>query len=57
VTINVCPACGYPTVGPDLCSYCRPVEMLTGHQTFEPMLSISKRTSRNEVSGNASPWL
>jgi hypothetical protein len=42
VTIDVCPACGYPTVGPDLCSYCRPVETLTGDRTFEPMLSASK---------------
>jgi hypothetical protein len=25
VTIDVCLACGYPTVGPDLCFYCRPV--------------------------------
>jgi hypothetical protein len=40
VTIIVCPACGYPTVGPDLCFYCRPVEALTGDQTrlnFEPL--------------------
>ena len=25
MTIHVCVACGYPTVGPDLCFYCRPV--------------------------------
>ena len=30
MTIDVCPACGYPTVGPDLCFYCRPVGALTG---------------------------
>ena len=26
MTIDVCPACGYPTVGPDLCAFCRPVD-------------------------------
>ena len=25
MTIHVCAACGYPTVGPDMCFYCRPV--------------------------------
>jgi hypothetical protein len=43
MTIDVCPACGYPTVGPDLCFYCRPVGALTGEQTrlsrYEPRLS------------------
>ena len=43
MTIDVCPACGYPTVGPDLCFYCRPVGALTGDQTrlsrYEPRLS------------------
>jgi hypothetical protein len=44
VTIDVCRACGYPTVGPDLCAYCRPVVALTrGDQThlsrYEPRLS------------------
>jgi hypothetical protein len=42
VAIDVCPACGYPTVGPDLCYYCRPVETLTDDRTFEPTLSASK---------------
>jgi|HubBroStandDraft_3_1064219.scaffolds.fasta_scaffold29114_3 hypothetical protein len=26
VTIDVCPACGYPTIGPDLCAFCRPLD-------------------------------
>ena len=26
MTIDVCPACGYPTVGPDLCAFCRPLD-------------------------------
>ncbi len=25
MSIIICPVCGYPTVGPDLCFYCRPV--------------------------------
>jgi hypothetical protein len=25
-TIDVCPACGYPTLGPDLCAFCRPLD-------------------------------
>ncbi len=27
--VAVCPACGYPTIGPDLCAFCRDVVMLT----------------------------
>ncbi len=42
MTVNVCPACGYPTVGPDVCFYCRPIEALTGDRMFEQMLSASK---------------
>ena len=41
MTIDVCPACGYPTIGPDLCSYCRPVEAQTSDRMFEPMLSAT----------------
>jgi hypothetical protein len=40
--VTICPACGYPTIGLDLCPYCRPVEMLTVSRTFEPMLFASK---------------
>jgi hypothetical protein len=25
VTVDICPACGYPTIGPELCSFCRPL--------------------------------
>jgi len=25
MTVAICPACGYPTLGPDLCYYCRPM--------------------------------
>ena len=37
MTVDICPACGYPTIGPTLCAFCRPVEVLTGDPTFEPM--------------------
>ena len=26
MTIDVCSACGYPTLGPDLCAFCRPLD-------------------------------
>ncbi len=57
MTIDVCPACGYPTIGPDLCAFCRPVGALIGDQTFEPMLFRDEAASRIGVSGNAAPWL
>jgi hypothetical protein len=25
MTVDICPACGYPTIGPELCSGCRPL--------------------------------
>lgn len=25
MTVAVCPGCGYPTLGPALCYYCRPM--------------------------------
>ena len=28
VTVAICPACGYPTVGRDLCFYCRSVAVI-----------------------------
>ena len=48
MTIDVCAACGYPTVGPHLCFYCRPVGALTtGDQTqlsrYEPRLLTVRR--------------
>ncbi|WP_156738293.1 MULTISPECIES: hypothetical protein [unclassified Mycobacterium] len=36
MTVEVCPACGYPTLGPELCAFCRSVEMLSDDKTFEP---------------------
>jgi hypothetical protein len=57
VTIDACPACGYPTIGPDLCSYCRP-EAQTNDRMFEPMLfATTLRVSA--VRGNEQgelPW-
>jgi hypothetical protein len=37
MTTNVCPACGYPTLGPALCAFCCPGEVLAGDQVFGPM--------------------
>ncbi|WP_156685835.1 hypothetical protein [Mycobacterium sp. Marseille-P9652] len=37
MSVDVCAACGYPTIGPELCAFCRPVEMLRGDQTFGPI--------------------
>jgi hypothetical protein len=28
MTVAICPACGYPTIAPDLCFYCRPVAII-----------------------------
>jgi hypothetical protein len=25
MSIDMCPACGYPTIGRDVCSFCRPL--------------------------------
>lgn len=40
MSIDICPACGYPTIGPELCAFCRPVEVLTGRQMREPVPSV-----------------
>ena len=29
MTIDVCSACGYPTLGPDLCNFCQPLAAKT----------------------------
>ncbi len=54
MSIDVCPACGYPTVGPDLCFYCR-AEALTGDQMFEPMLSATTLRHRSGKAGMRPP--
>jgi hypothetical protein len=40
VSIDICPACGYPTIGPELCAFCRPIEVLTGDQTWASVPSV-----------------
>ncbi len=30
MSVAICLSCGYPTVGPELCFYCRPVAMEVG---------------------------
>jgi hypothetical protein len=46
MSVDVCPACGYPTIGPELCAFCRPVEMLRGDMTFERIALRSETASR-----------
>jgi hypothetical protein len=41
VTVDVCPACGYPTIGPDVCFFCRPEIVMTGEQTLEPQAPMT----------------
>lgn len=31
MTIDICPACGYPMIGVELCAYCVPVQAVSGH--------------------------
>ncbi|WP_375489473.1 hypothetical protein [uncultured Mycobacterium sp.] len=38
MTVDVCPACGYPTIGPEVCFFCRPEIVVTGEQAFEPQV-------------------
>jgi hypothetical protein len=40
-TSYVCPACGYPTLGPALCAFCRPGEVFGGDQVFGPMSAVA----------------
>jgi hypothetical protein len=55
VAIDICPACGYPTIGPDPCAVCRSIMALTGDKAFEPILSANEAASRIGVGGNAAP--
>lgn len=50
--VDVCPACGYPTLGPDLCSVCRPLVAKTLTPSSNPLAeqglfaSATMRSSR-----------
>ncbi|HZQ32155.1 MAG TPA: hypothetical protein VFB19_10515 [Mycobacterium sp.] len=35
MTVDVCPACGYPTVGPGPCFFCLPVVATPDDQPYE----------------------
>jgi hypothetical protein len=35
--LAVCPACGYPKFGPNLCAYCVPMRTLTDDPSLDPM--------------------
>jgi hypothetical protein len=45
VTVAICPACGYPTVGPDLCFYCRPAAIVPRRDVAEvsPQPALRRR--------------
>lgn len=36
--VRVCPACGYPTLGPNVCFFCRPL-VATAHPPFPRSLA------------------
>ena len=55
MAIDICPACGYPTLGPDPCAVCRSTMALTGDKAFEPMLSANESASRIGMGGNVAP--
>lgn len=38
--VNLCAACGYPTLGPDVCYYCRPLVAAT-LTPFPPSLAAA----------------
>ena len=42
MTVDICPACGYPTIGPDLCAFCRPLVALAGDQTGRQSFSFDR---------------
>jgi hypothetical protein len=47
MTIDVCSACGYPTLGPDLCYFCEPL----GAKTLVPFpSSLAGPTDTEETS-------
>ncbi len=53
MSVKVCAACGYPTIGPELCAFCRPVEMLRGDKTFEPITFGTPAASRTWIGPDA----
>ncbi len=44
--VSVCAACGYPTLGPDVCYFCRPLVATT--------LSIPRLPDRADAHANVS---
>lgn len=66
MTIIACPACGYPTLGPDLCAFCRPVAATTltafpssmaGPAETGPDAPVIVRVSAQEPSVDTEPRL
>ena len=44
MTIAICPACGYPTLGPDLCAFCRPLASVGARQSLPAPPTPKART-------------
>lgn len=42
MTIGICPACGYPSIGTELCAFCRPLVALAGDQTVGLSMSFDR---------------
>jgi hypothetical protein len=42
VTVEICPACGYPTIGTDLCAFCRPLVAVAGDQIRSQSFSFDR---------------
>ena len=58
MTIDVCPACGYPTVGPDLCAFCRPLDGEWMPTPFDDVrMSYQGEPQRLQVAETSSPIL
>ncbi|WP_142280740.1 hypothetical protein [Mycobacterium saskatchewanense] len=54
-TVLICCACGYPTVGLELCFYCRPIagQALNGGQQFDGVYPPTSSRQKSEVWGSA----
>lgn len=52
MTVEVCPACGYPTIGTGPCAFCRPVLALAGdHRADFPLPLIGACTRLSLLDG------
>jgi hypothetical protein len=42
VTVDICPACGYPTIGAALCAFCRPLVAAASDQAVGLSFSFDR---------------